>query len=236
MQNPNIKDIIGNPVLNRPYARLCDALLQNGGRQLKLDRGIFYLFEKGLWRQIELEEVEDLVRELDSVFKRSMADRKRRGRADPAFQTRSRKDIRQLRQARLRVDQLPSIRAIIEAGKAQWRHAGFRDTLDTNPDVVGCAGHVIDLRTGTMRPGRPMDHISRQLGCGYGGLELATPDVDCLMSAIFAGDAAVVQWVQKLLNYGLTAHTIHNILVVGYGSGGNGVQTSSWCMNAIGPT
>ncbi|KAK9797049.1 hypothetical protein WJX73_007438 [Symbiochloris irregularis] len=159
-----------------------------------------------------------------------MAAYKRKGRADNSFQKRARNAVKHLRKAQLRVDKLSSLRAIVEAGKALWRHKDFRDVLDSDPDTVGCAGHVIDLRTGGLRPGRPEDFISRQLGCDYGGIALPTSDVDKLMFQLFGNDMATVKYVQILLGYGLTAHTTHNLLVLGYGSGGNG---KGWLLTLI---
>ena len=59
---------------------------------------------------------------------------------------------------------------------------------------------------------------------------MATPEVDRLMLEIFGEDVQVVDFVQTLLGYGLTGHTMHNILVFFYGSGGNGTKTISRCM------
>lgn len=100
----------------------------------------------------------------DSVFKPASKNCKLEGRSGADAWKRSRKDIKQLQRSQSRVNKISSIRKVVEAVETHWRHPGFGTMLDMNSDVVGCNGGVIDLRTGTWRPGRPKNLV-RKLHC-----------------------------------------------------------------------
>lgn len=45
--------------------------------------------------------------------------------------------------------------------------SGFMDKLDKNPDLLGCANGVLDLKTMTFRPGVPEDYVGKSTGLIY---------------------------------------------------------------------
>src|SRR5262249_14173801 len=97
------------------------------------------------------------------------------------------------------------------------------DQFDKNPFLLGAPrGQVIDLKTGSTRPARPEDYLSKSVAC--------LPEGDCpqwikFIEDITRGDADLRDYLQRMLGYWLTAEVREHCLVVLHGEGGNGKGT-----------
>ena len=85
-------------------------------------------------------------------------------------------------------------------------------------------GATVDLATGDARPPDLADHLTMGVDVDY------DPDArsdlfDHFLETIFAGDADLIAYVQRLLGYCLTGVVNEHILPVGYGTGANGKST-----------
>jgi len=97
------------------------------------------------------------------------------------------------------------------------------DQFDKNPFLLGApGGQAIDLKTGTTRPARPEDYLSKSVVC--------LPAGDCpewlkFMESITGGDTDLQSYIQRTLGYWLTAEVREQCLAVWHGPGGNGKGT-----------
>jgi P4 family phage/plasmid primase-like protien len=102
---------------------------------------------------------------------------------------------------------------------------------DSNPWLLGTKRGVIDLRTGTMRGGRPDDHIRTIIPTEWKGLEEPAPRFEQFLQEIFAdredGERAeLIAFLQRALGYGITGLANEHIFLMLYGEEGhNGKHT-----------
>ena len=99
--------------------------------------------------------------------------------------------------------------------------AVMSEAWDRDFFLLGTPGGTVDLRTGSLRPSRPEDGISKSAG--------ATPadEADCSMWRRFIneatnGDEGMARFLQQWCGYCLTGDVTEQCLVFIYGGGGNG--------------
>jgi len=98
------------------------------------------------------------------------------------------------------------------------------DKWDADPWLKGVHNGVIDLRTGTLRPGRRDDRITMVAGVAF------DPEAVCsrwerFMSEVFGHDADLIGFVRRAIGYSLTGDVGEQCLFFAYGSGSNGKGT-----------
>lgn len=102
---------------------------------------------------------------------------------------------------------------------------------DANPWLLGTKRGVIDLRTGTLRPGRPDDYIRTVIPTEWKGLDEPAPRFMKFLHEIFADRAEdereeLIAFLQRTLGYGLTGNVNEHIFLMLYGEEGrNGKDT-----------
>ncbi len=111
------------------------------------------------------------------------------------------------------------LKPIADAGE-QW---------DADPWVLGVPNGVIDLRTGTLRPGRREDKITMSAATAFDP-DAACPRFERFVSEVFAGDAELIGFIQRAIGYSLCGDTGEQCLFFCYGVGSNGKTT---LMNAL---
>ena len=94
------------------------------------------------------------------------------------------------------------------------------EAWDPDPWVLGCRNGVVELRTGTLRPGRPEEMISRSTGIAYDP-DAACPRWQRFLAEVFAGDAELVDWYQLLVGTSLVG-VVQELLALHHGLGNNG--------------
>lgn len=92
------------------------------------------------------------------------------------------------------------------------------DNLNTDPDKLQCLNGIINLETGLL------DYKEKFLGIpfNYHGIDHPTTDIDNFMINIFNNDIALINYVQKLLGYGITGNNDEQMWVIFNGTGSNG--------------
>ena len=103
---------------------------------------------------------------------------------------------------------------------------------DLDPWVLGCDNGVLDLRTGTLREGRPADMVTKSVGYAF------DEDADCprwrlFLDEVFDGDTALVGFLQRAVGYSLTADTREHCLFLCHGSGRNGKSVMLSTLRAL---
>lgn len=107
---------------------------------------------------------------------------------------------------------------------------------DTDPWVLGCANGVIDLRDGTFRPTLPGDYIKRSVPTRWTGIDTPSPKWERFLAEVFASDQDLINFIQRLLGYGITKLGTEHKLTVLWGRGRNGKDTLLETLNrTLGP-
>ena len=108
-------------------------------------------------------------------------------------------------------------------------HAVTSEVWDADPWLLGTPAGVVDLRTGTMRPARPEDYITKLTA-------VAPAEVpDCPLWLGFLdqstnGDHAMIRFLRQWFGYSLTGDTREQSLTFFHGPGENGKGV---CVNTM---
>lgn len=114
-----------------------------------------------------------------------------------------------------------AVRAVEALAQTDQRIVVTADQLDKYLWLLGTPGGVVDLRTGVLREGRPEDGITKLTSCAPSETE------DCpvflrFIDEITLGDAELQRFLKQFFGYCLTGSTLEEVLMFGYGPGGNG--------------
>lgn len=98
------------------------------------------------------------------------------------------------------------------------------ETLDADPLVIGCENGWVDLVTGQGHPANPEMFISKSVRAKF------DPDARCnafvaFLDRIFAGDAQLIAYLQRVAGYLLTGDTSEQAFFIAHGTGANGKST-----------
>lgn len=90
--------------------------------------------------------------------------------------------------------------------------------------LLGVENGVLDLRTGTLRLGRPQDHVTMHAAVPF------DPSAQCprweqFLREVFGGDDELTAWVQRAVGYSLTGDTSEQCFFSFEGTGANGKST-----------
>lgn len=101
------------------------------------------------------------------------------------------------------------------------------DDWDRDSWLLGTPGGTVDLRTGTLRPARQGDMITKSTAVAPIPLAEFNPGRDCprwlkFLDETTAGDAELIRFLQQWFGYCLTGDTREHALMFIYGPGGNG--------------
>lgn len=114
--------------------------------------------------------------------------------------------------------------AILDLARDQPNMVADGTDWDTDPFLLGVANGVIDLRTGALHPGHPLDRVTLRAPIVYDPHATASR-FERVIAEIFAGDTELVGWVRRMIGYSLTGAIGEHAFVVCYGVGGNGKST-----------
>ena len=97
---------------------------------------------------------------------------------------------------------------------------------DLDPWVLGCTNGVLELRTGSFRPGKPDDYIKTPCNTQWKGFHEQCPIWEKFLIEIFSNDLTMFAFIRRLLGYCVTGLTVDHILPIFWGSRGrNGKGT-----------
>jgi putative DNA primase/helicase len=104
------------------------------------------------------------------------------------------------------------------------------DEWDPDPNLLGCANGIVDLRTGELLTGRPDLLVTKSTGIRYDP-EAAPPKVFAkFLRDITSGDADVADYILRVLGYSLYGHQKEQKFWVMVGQGQNGKGTLNLLM------
>lgn len=102
---------------------------------------------------------------------------------------------------------------------------------DTNPWLLGTREGVLDLKSGTLRPGQPEEHIRTIIPTAWHGIDAPAPRFEQYLREIFADRQdserdELIAFLQRALGYGITGNVGEHIFLMLYGEEGrNGKDT-----------
>lgn len=99
------------------------------------------------------------------------------------------------------------------------------DEFDRNPWLLACNNTVIELRTGRHRPGRPEDNITKAVPHEWKDINEPAPTWLKFLHEVFGGNQDLIDYLQRVLGYGITGLTVEHIFLVLHGEGRNGKGT-----------
>lgn len=113
------------------------------------------------------------------------------------------------------------LEAALSLARAERALADTGDGWNADPFLLAVRNGVIDVRAGTLRPGRPEDRISFHSSIDY------NPAATCprwlrFLEEVFDGNADLVDFVHRAAGYSISGDTREQVLFVCYGTGSNG--------------
>lgn len=118
------------------------------------------------------------------------------------------------------------LKAAVERAAAESGVAVLPDAFDAPPMVMNVENGVLDLATGELRAHDRGLLMTKLVRIEYPEREAAECPVWCsFLDRVFAGDAALIAYLQRAIGYTLTADTREQCLHLLYGTGANGKST-----------
>jgi len=114
-------------------------------------------------------------------------------------------------------------REVLETARLNMGITG--DKWDVNPLLLGVANGVIDLETGKLKTGKQSDYIRTASPIAFTGKDTPCPEWNKFINEIFNCDAELINFVQRLLGYGMTGLNRDHIFTIFHGAGRNGKGT-----------
>ncbi|KAF9272994.1 hypothetical protein BGZ68_001932 [Mortierella alpina] len=122
---------------------------------------------------------------------------------------------------------------IHELYKSLYTDEILETRLDQNPHILVVRNGVINLQTGELREGLPSDYMSRQLDVQYQGLDSKTNVIEDFIGDLFNHDQSSMDYLQRLLGYGITGCTDAQIWAIFTGAGSNDVTDAAMMRRTI---
>lgn len=125
------------------------------------------------------------------------------------------KDAADLRSARkaYAVEQMVRSNTEVAAAPDQW---------DANTWLLGTPGGTVELRTGTLRPARRDDHITKLTAVAPAEPGVDAPIWRSFLQRIFRSDLDILPFLQRAAGYALTGQSTEHKLLFAFGTGRNG--------------
>jgi putative DNA primase/helicase len=114
--------------------------------------------------------------------------------------------------------------AMLSLSQSQPALSDTGDKWDSDPDLIGVSNGVVDLRTGSLRAGKPADQITMHLNVPFDPRALCPRWLRFLLEA-FSNDHDLVDFVHRAMGYSLTGETSEQCVFLCYGTGANGKST-----------
>jgi len=113
------------------------------------------------------------------------------------------------------------INYMLELAKVDSRIVVHADQLDQDPDLLGVLNGVVDLASGSFRPGQRADLITKRAGAEYQA-GAACPRWLQFIEEVTCGNKELARYLQKWSGYSITGCVSEQCFAFLYGSGNNG--------------
>jgi putative DNA primase/helicase len=189
------------------------------GANVKFDhpRGRWYIWHKGqhYWREDDHEEILLLT---NNAAKRRALAAVNMGSMDALKVAMGLYSVAKKKAALEHLRFLPGI----AVGQMHW---------DQNLDLFACANGVIELRTGTLRPGKQSDLITKASQVRFDA-QATCPRWMQFLKEVFVTDE-MIEYVRTIVGYCMTGMTTEQVWFLLYGTGGNGKSVFVAILEAI---
>lgn len=118
----------------------------------------------------------------------------------------------------------PKIRAMISLARSEVGIPVVPDQLDADRFALNVLNGTLDLKTGTLRPHRREDLITKLAPVAFDPAAEA-PLWTATLARIFGGNARLLAFLQRAFGYALTGATIEQVMFIFHGAGANGKST-----------
>jgi putative DNA primase/helicase len=122
--------------------------------------------------------------------------------------------------------------AMIDLARREYPIYDETGLWDADPLLFGVANGVIDLKTGTLRPGCREDRITMRSPIVFDPVA-AAPRWHRFLHEVFRGDDDLIGFVRRAVGYSLTGRTDEQCIFFCYGTGANGKGTLYRALNLI---
>lgn len=193
--------------------------------------GQWYQWDEHYWREDRIQNtltavdaVIDIYSQEARMWAKERLKASQEGRTDDAKHAESLEDayIRRINELQ-NLQRKRSILTLAAAGERGLSTDG--EAWDRDPWLLGCPNGVVDLRTGSFRPGRQKDFIKTCCPTAWKGLDVDAPTWKRALQEIFNRDVALIRYLQRLFGYAVTGLTTEHVLPLLWGQGRNGKGT-----------
>lgn len=237
-KHPIVRKIIEAPCTDNVYCDMLQSVELYDGKELQVtgDKKSFYQFDGNHWKMIDDTSVQQALRLLAydalEMLTAALASQQQWNQEHKVKDETLRVHLKQLNLGKSFVQRAGNIAAITTSAKQLWWNQALASKLDTNRDLLGVPGGVIDLCTGQLRHGKQEDYVSRVLATEYKGLDHPTPDIDAFIWSLFE-DRDIVQYVQTVLGYAITGRVSEQMWLIAHGVGSNGKGVLQRCLQRL---
>ncbi|MFN3213746.1 MAG: phage/plasmid primase, P4 family [Henriciella sp.] len=124
-----------------------------------------------------------------------------------------------------RIGSLNTIKAVFTLMRSSVGAAKSINEWDVEPSLIGTPNGIVDLRSGIWRPRRRTDFLLKATSVDPAATGEPPTQWIKFLKTIFADNDAEIDFIQRLLGYGLTGSTKEHRLFIAYGTGRNGKST-----------
>lgn len=104
--------------------------------------------------------------------------------------------------------------------------------FDNRPDLLSFRNGTVELRTGRLRPHSKEDMLTYCVGIDYDG-NAECPRWEQFLAEIFPGNADLVDYMRRLIGYGVTGYTDEQCFAVFWGKGANGKSVLTDTLSSV---
>ena len=190
--------------------------------------GKWYIFRGHYWEPDTKEEALAGVADIADLYVTEMKKQAwARAGAEKAGQTRT-ADTAKYNETMLarRVRELQTIRrkqAVLHLARAGAEGLGITgDEWDGDDMSLPVLNGVIDLSTGILRKGEPIEYFKTYAPTRFEGINAPCTNWDAGLNSTFGGNNEIIAFMGRLLGYCITGKTTEAVLPIAHGPGGNG--------------
>lgn len=223
-----LTEVLRFPDTDNVYAHMYHRTQQHYGRDFACGNdGLgFHMYDGGLWKPVNAKTVSHEILELaESVLcetrygllgLRAMAE----ATGNETLVAKIKEYLKAISIAQKYLKKSRNIKSIVAAAEYLMLDDQMHTRMDADPNLLGTRSGVLNLQTGQLRTNK--DYVSMSVTAEWKGLDTDTSQINRFFMDLFADDAEAVQYLQRLLGYGLTGRVDNDVMLVCWGVGSNG--------------